>query len=206
MMKSNIVKILLACLICTVAFGTSCILEDKVVQLVFTSTTSADFPENSEDENWTTIAVIDYADQIDDILADNDLARDSVESAILVSAYYGVTKFNQNEDWEISGAILVDRRDISIAQDTIVSYDKVKVRDALGRRIPADLHAGGVNIMDQALAQYIAGTHDPILEFTVANGNVDPDPTPANPIIFDWRAWLKIQVILSETFEVPDPF
>jgi hypothetical protein len=206
MMKSNIVKILLVCMICTLAFGTSCILEDKVVQIVFTDKTSAEFSENSQDENWTTIAVVDYADQIDDILADNDLTREGIETAILVSASYGVTSFEQTTDWEITGAILVNRQDISIAEDTIVVYSSVDVRDALGRQIPATLHGNGVGIMNQALADYIAGTHNPVLEFTVANGDVSPNPSPADPIIFDWKAWLVIQVILTDTFEVPDPF
>jgi hypothetical protein len=187
-------------------FGTSCILEDKVVQIVYTGRTSAEFSENSESVNWTTIAVVDYATQIDDILDDNDISREGLESAILVSASYGVTSYQQAENWEITGAILVDRRDINIAQDTIVTYSNVNVPDALGRRIPAQLHPAGVDIMNQALTQYIAGTHNPVLEFTVVNGDVSPDPTPANPIVFDWKAWLVIHVILEDTFEVPDPF
>jgi len=27
-----------------------------------------------------------------------------------------------------------------------------------------------------------------------------------DPMIFDWRAWLAIQVILNEEVTVPDPF
>jgi hypothetical protein len=33
-----------------------------------------------------------------------------------------------------------------------------------------------------------------------------PLPTPSDPMIFDWRAWLAIQLITTETVEVPDPF
>ncbi|MFH1756133.1 MAG: hypothetical protein ABIA59_10580 [Candidatus Latescibacterota bacterium] len=206
MMKSNIVKILLACVICMAAFGTSCILEDKVVQIVFTDKTSAEFNENSQDEHFLTTVVVDYADQIDDILADNDIDRDSIETAIVVSASYGVTSFTQDGDWEITGTILVDRQDISIAQDTLIKYTRQSIRDALGRKIPAQLHPGGVGILNQALAQYVAGTHNPVIEFTVDNGDVEPDPSPTNPIVFGWKTWLVIQVILTETFEVPDPF
>ena len=139
-MKSNIVKILLACMICTVAFGTSCILEDKVVQIVYTGTTSADFSENSEDVNWTTEAVIDYATQVAKILEDNGITRDDIKSAFLVSAAYGVISFQQATDWEIGGYITVARQDIPVSEETIVEYDNVNVAAALGRRIPAKLN------------------------------------------------------------------
>jgi hypothetical protein len=209
MMKSLVGKFLLTCMICVIcmtAFGTGCILEDKVVQIVFTDKTSAEFTQNSADEQFLTTEVIDYADQIDKILADNDIGRRDIETALLVSASYGVTSFEQAEDWKITGAILVDRRDISIAQDTLISYTNQSIQDALGKKIPAKLHPAGVGIMNQALSQYIEGSHNPVIEFTVANGDVDPNPSISNPIVFNWKALLVIQVILTEEFEVPDPF
>jgi hypothetical protein len=206
MMKSLLAKFLLTCLICAGAFGTSCILEDKVVQIVFTDKTSAEFFEDSEDELFRDTVVVDYADQIDDILEDNGLTRDSLDTAHLVSASYEVTRFEQNGDWTITGAILVDRMDISITGDTLVSYTNQSVREALNNKKKVKLHPAGVGIMNQALSQYIADTHDPVLRYIVVNGNVEPSPGPGNPIVFDWKAWLTIQVLLTETFEVPDPF
>lgn len=205
-MKPNISKILLACMICTAALGTSCILDDKVVQIVFTDKTSAEFTQNSTNEEFLTTEVVDYADQIDEILAENNIARENIETAILVRASYGVTSFEQEGDWEITGAILVNRQDITIAEDTLISYTNQSIRNALGKKIRAKLHPAGVGIINQALSQYIEGTHDPIIEFTVANGDVEPNPSIGNPIVFNWKTWLVIQVVLTETFEVPDPF
>lgn len=205
-MKSKIIKILLACAICTAALGTGCILEDKVVQVIFTGQTSAEFSQNSQSEEFLNTTVVNYTEQIDEILADNDIGRDEIETALLVSASYGVTSYQQAGDWVISGAILVNRQDITIAEDTLVSYTDQSVRDALGKKIPAKTHAAGINIINQALSDYIAGTHNPVIEFTVVNSTVDPTPSAGNPIIFDWKAWLIVQVILENTFEVPDPF
>jgi len=45
-----------------------------------------------------------------------------------------------------------------------------------------------------------------VLEFSVLSGTIVPTPTPGDPMVFDWRAWLAIQLITTEEVEVPDPF
>jgi hypothetical protein len=45
-----------------------------------------------------------------------------------------------------------------------------------------------------------------VLTFTINNGATTPSPSVEDPMIFDWRAWLAIQVILNQGVEVFDPF
>jgi hypothetical protein len=44
------------------------------------------------------------------------------------------------------------------------------------------------------------------LTFTVVNGSVTPTPNAFDHIVFDWRAWLAMQIVIDESVEVPDPF
>ena len=198
-------------LVCLVAFWAGCVLEDKVVEVIYTDQTSAEFQENHQSETFTTPKVVDYADSLDSILADNGISKSDIVSAFVVSASYGVISFTQAHDWIISGAITVERQDIAAGPDTLIKYTSQSVAGALGKKIKAKLEEPGVNLINEALAQYIDDTHDPILVFKVENGSArsdpgDTPPTPADPIIFEWKAWLVLQVILSDTFETPDPF
>jgi hypothetical protein len=76
----------------------------------------------------------------------------------------------------------------------------------LDQVIPAPLNENGVSLINQALQQYLDGTHEPQLEFIIQNGDVVPEPSASDRIQFVWKSWLEIQVIFRETVEVPDPF
>ena len=71
--------------------------------------------------------------------------------------------------------------------------------------VPAKLHEDGVDVLNQALDQYIAGTHSPRLVFIIDNGDVDPEPSSNDNIVFNWKSGLEIHVVVQQEFEVPDP-
>lgn len=197
----------IALLTTLIVSGSGCILEEKVIDIVLSDEISAEFIENHQTEAWTNNEIVDYASEINQILEDNGYSRSDIGEAKVVSAHYGVTAFAGAHDWTINGMVEVRRIDGGIGPwTTVVNYTSVSVAGALGAKIPAALNAGGVTLLNQALADFIAGT-DPILEFRVNNdGDVIPDPSAVDPIIFDWRAWLLIQVVIKETLDVPDPF
>ncbi|NIM18815.1 MAG: hypothetical protein GTO42_02170 [Candidatus Latescibacteria bacterium] len=204
--------IFLSVLVSLVGFIAGCILDEKVIQIVATGETcSEEFEEDSQSEQFSTPSVVDYAKEIDRILADNDLTRDAILDAWLVGASYSVTDFSQTHDWMISGAITVERQDITAGPDTLVEYTQQSVAAALGETIPAVLNGNGVAIINQALQQYIAGTYNPVLVFTVENGTArsspgNTPPSTSDPIVFKWIACVKIQVLIDEAYDVPDPF
>ena len=68
------------------------------------------------------------------------------------------------------------------------------------------LDAAGVELLNQALEDYIAGTADPVLEFAVENGDVDPNPSVQDMLVFDWRGCVAIHIVAGVSLEVPDPF
>jgi hypothetical protein len=203
----NLTRVLpIALLAFVIAAGSGCILDEKVIQIVLSNEVFADFSENHTGASWTNTEVLDYAGEIDKILKDNGYSRDDIDEAKIVSAFAGVTSYGGTTNWMISGGIEVRRIDGTPGPwATIIDYTNASVPGLLGQKQSADLNTAGVTVLNQALADFIAG-QDPVIEFRVVNGDVQPAPSPTNPIVFDWRAWLLFQIVLTEVVEVPDPF
>jgi len=195
----RLIMTLAVCLVPLVAAGC---LDEKVLQIVLTGETSADLSQNETTENWTEAAVIDMGSEIRDILEDNGYDSGDLWGAHVTSVSYGVTTFSQAHDWEISGTITVTYNGNT---QTIINYTSQSVQAALGQKIPAPLEPGGVALINQALEDFLDGI-DPLLAFTINNGSTSPSPSVEDPMVFEWRAWLAIQVIVNEEVEVPDPF
>lgn len=185
--------------------GSGCIMDEKVIEIVLTGETYADFVENEDGADEAETATIDMADELRDILDDNDLSLSDIEDAFVASVHYGVTSFSQAHDWTISGAISVRRVDLSGGFIVIANYTSQSVQGALGQKIPATLEPAGVDVINTALDDFRSGGN-PILEFQVLSGTIAPVPSPSDPMVFNWRAWLAIQLITTQTVEVPDPF
>ncbi len=177
-------------------------LDDKVVELVATGETAADFAQNETNSSWTKSATLDVGEQVRDILNDNGYDDSDIKSAHMTSMHYGVSSFNQAHDWDITGEIAVTYNGNT---QTILNYTSQSVEAALGKKIPATLEQPGVDLVNQALDDFVAG-QNPVLTFTINNGSTTPPPSGVDPMIFDWRAWLAIQVILSQEVTIPDPF
>ena len=176
--------------------------EQKVLDIVLTGETSADFQQNETTSQWTEPAIIDIAQEIANILEDNGYDRDDLESAYIMSSSYGVTSFNQAHDWAISGSITVAYNGPA---QVFVSYTAQSVEGALGQKISAPLQQPGVDVINAALEDFLAG-ENPVVTFTIENGATSPGPSVGDPMIFNWRAWLAIQVIIDENVKVFDPF
>ena len=184
---------------------TGCILDEKVIEIVFRNATCMEFEENHVTENFTTPEIVDVADDIDDALADQGLTRDDITEASLIGGTYQVTVFDHTHDWEISGSITVRRTDISDGPENIVFYTSQSLEDAMPAPVTATLNAEGVDLFNRALDDYLDGDN-PVLEFTVVNGDVEPAPSELDALEFDWQACLKMYVIVEEDYEVPDVF
>jgi hypothetical protein len=203
-MKTTIIASLAAL---TLAFSVTGCLKDKVLEVVAKGETFADFKENHTSATWNTPEVIDLAAEVRKILEDNGYSLSDIKDAKLVGAAYGVTSFAQAHDWLITGAITVARQDVASGSPSIVDYSSQSVAGALGKKIPASLNNAGVDLINQALADFLAGA-DPVLVFTIENGSVGPTPpTPQDPIVFEWRAWITFHLVVDQLVEnVPDPF
>jgi len=205
---SKVFKIMsIPALIVLLALGMTSCMEEKVIEIVLGHETSVDFSQNSASEIFTDTEEIELGTEIDDALADAGFTKEDIVDAFTVSVGYGVTMYEGATDWIISGEVTVERTDILGPRDPVVliNYASQSVPDALGKRISAELTTEGVAVMDAALDDYLGGLY-PTLEFVVNNGSVSPAPSEGNRIIFDWRAWLTMQIIFTQTYDIPDPF
>ena len=192
-----------AALMIPLALGfNSCLLEDREVEIVLNDEHCEKFVEYHTTENYTTPAIIEIGEDLDSLLADNDVSRDQLVNAFLVSATYEVSKFSHTHDWEIKGIITVERTDLTgVGPDTLIVYSDVSLEDELGIKTAVDLHGDGVAIVNQAMDDYIAGGN-PTLLLTVVNGEVEPSPSEGDSLDFIWEACLNVQVIVTIDTEI----
>jgi hypothetical protein len=184
-----------------------CIMKDKVIDLVVTETTCVDFQEDHATVSFVTPATVNYADKMNEILDDNDISRDDIVSARLVSASYGVTAFPHVavHDWAITGSITVEREGSGDGPQTLWAYTSVSVGATLGKKVPMVLNSDGVGVLNKALDDFLAGG-TPILTFRVDNTNVAPTPSVGDPIQFDWSGCIVVDIVTKKDVSVPDPF
>lgn len=193
-------------IVALVALSVPGCVEDKVVEIVVTGETYADFFENETGADTPETALVDVGAEIWQILEDNGYSASDIEDAFVTSVSYGVTSFDQAHDWVLSGAISVRRFDGGPGPwEPIVTYESQSVAGALGQKIAAPLDQAGVDVVNQALDDFLAGAY-PVLEFRVQHSTIVPLPSPIDPMVFDWRAWFNIQLVGSESFAIPDPF
>ncbi len=218
----------LALLLCLVFGGSGCILEDVITDLVAKHTAFLDFEEYHESASWTTPYTLDnYGKELRAALEDigftmppDTLSPDKIKSASLVSARYGVIDIpgTQTHDWRIGGKITV-ARGATGTPETLIEYTNESVQGLLGTKKVAVLNSNGVDVINQALDELVDNinkgnpyTQDPVLVFAVENGSVSAvpgagPPTPADPLEFDWRAWITMEIVVTTTIsDVPDPW
>ena len=173
-----------------------CLLEDREIEVVLNQGFCTTFDEYHTTENYTTPEDLELGEELDSLLVDNDLSREQLIDAFVVSGTYKIDEFSHTHDWEIEGIITVERLDITgVGPDTLIIYTEISLEDELGVVNPVDLHEDGVTIINQAIDDYIAGSN-PTLRLTVVNGEVGPtSPTVSDPIEFVWKACLNMQVI-----------
>jgi len=200
------VSVMLVFLVCLAFGGGGCLMEKKVIEVVVTGETCAEFGEDHDSPMFTTPAMVDYAGEIDRILQDNDLDRSDIEKAAVTSAWYTVTDFTQSTNWLITGEITVARNDVPSGTATVIEYTNQSIPAALGVNVWATLNSDGVDLLNQALSDYISGGAYPVMTFTVANGSVTPTPDPDNRMIFTWQACIKMQIVVKEDVELPQLF
>jgi len=183
--------------------GSDCIFEEKVVQLVVLGSSCTDpFDEYHTTANWDTPEEYDVSDELDAILSDNGIDKSQIISAELVSATYMVTDAPVH-DWTLSGTITIR---YGIDYETIVDYTDQSLWEIDGVAEYADLNDAGVDVFNQAIADYLAGGA-PVLEFATENDAVGPTPpSELDPIDFEWVACLRIYVIVEEEYDWPDVF
>ncbi|MFH1501538.1 MAG: hypothetical protein ABIG03_00690 [Candidatus Eisenbacteria bacterium] len=201
-MKKNLTWVVALLLVGLALGGSDCIFEEKIIELVVTGSTCVDFEEYHVTDNWTTPETYDVSDELDAILLDNGIDKSQIISAEIISITYMMTEPDVH-DWTLTGTITVE---YNTGPQTIVNYTNQMLSEIDGVAKYADLNQDGIAVMHEAIADYKDDLADPIVTFRVENGDVTPDPSGIDPIEFEWRACLRIYVVVEETYDWPDIF
>ena len=204
-MRRIINTAILLLLVVSIAALYSC-LEDRETEIVLNDENCETFDEYRTSAVYTTPYILDVGSEIDSLLEDNDVSREQILDAFLVSASYEITDFPHGElyhNWEFAGVIMVERIGSGNPPDTLLDYnDYITVSDAvIGDKTYVTLHEDGVAVINDALDDFIAGS-DPVLRITVENGDIEPDPSVIDPLVFSWEFCLFLQVITTLDTEI----
>lgn len=182
-----------------------CLLEDRDVQIVLNEDFCKEFPEDHASENWTHSEIVELGEDLDLLLADNEISMDQIDSIFVSGGNYDVTEYTAiDHDWRISGSITIERTDVSGSGPvTLITYDSVFI-DAEYASGPqtVSLEPAGVALINQALYEYLNAGATPEFEISVVNGDVDPSPTTEDRIVFELKACILVQVISTLDVEI----
>jgi hypothetical protein len=194
-----------AALAALVAIGSGCILEDTGIEIVIKDSYCLSFAEDEDSETFTTPSTIDLAEELDEALEDNDVDPDQVVRASMIIATYQVTD-PPAHDWTLSGQITVRRTDVAEGPVVIVDYASQALSDCTAEPVYATLNQAGVDLVNDAIDDYLGGVMRPVLEFSVENGDCSPSPSETDRLIFTWEACVLYYAVVADTLSVPDPF
>lgn len=211
MKKKIVVSLLILALVTLGVLSITGCTEEELIEIVLALEFPADFEQNSADETWDEINIIDLAAEVDKALEGTEYTRQDITKAILNGASYGVTDWTPPQghpDWTIGGRVTVQRTDGAPGPvEELLSYAGVSVKGALGQKIVVSLNPAGVDVINDALKDFVEfPTSEPVLQFVTSNESVDPSPSPTDRIIFDWVVWVRYQIIAPKAFEKFDPW
>jgi hypothetical protein len=203
-MKANLrlLPILLLAAVLTVSLSSCQLMKEKTIELVLTGTTSAEYSYNDVTEDYDVDVTLDFTEELGQILEDADVSRDEIKDAFLVGVEYGAIAL-EGHDWTVSGQIRVERDGTGF--QSLANYTDQSIEAAMGKRIAAPLEDAGVIVINDAMDDFRTGS-SPVLKLKLLGGDVTPDPSVGDPIVFTWKAWLTLQLVVEQKLDVPDPF
>jgi hypothetical protein len=189
-----------------------CVISTRTLTIVVTDFVCTGFEENHDNENYTDeVVTVDdtFFEDLDNVLADNDLSKEDVEAVEVVGAYYQVTDGPDYGPWTVSGKVWVSID--GAPKVLIVTYQSVVVTGPMAHPIRVETVQAGLDELNAALETYLAATNPmdyPTIEFIAdrATGDIDPSPSPEEPLVMNWDGCLSMRVDFTEEYDVYDLF
>lgn len=209
MKKKSVVSLLVLALVALGVLGVTGCTEEEIIEIALASEWPRTFPQGpSADVEFENEETVDLAAEVKAALADTEVDRSDISSAVLNGASYGVSSFSHSHDWTIGGRVIVQRMDPSPGPEvTLLSYGGVSVRGALGAKIPVKLNPAGVDVINAALDDFVNDiSSEPVLRFVTRNETVTPAPDVSDEIEFEWKVWVGYQILAPKAFEKLDPW
>lgn len=204
-MKKTVIFTFVLALVSVASLWIAGCTEEKIIEIALNTEYPADFDQGpSADVEFENVDTVDIAGEVEAALAETEYSRADIADAYFNGASYGVIQFSHPHDWEIGGAVFVQRLDLGGSEVEILSYPPVSVQGSLGSKTAALLAPAGVDVINQALNDFVAGAN-PVLRFVTRNESVTPAPGPSDRIEFTWRVWVQYQIVVVESADIFDP-
>ena len=189
-----------------------CVLETKTLTIVITDYVCIGFEENHDDENYTddTVTFDDsFFEDLDALLADNDMTKDDVEAVSVVGVYYQVTAGPTNPPWTVAGRIWIEID--GGGQVLLAEYEDLLLTGTMADPIRIRTFDPGLAVFNVALETYLSESNPgnyPVIVFTSdrEQGDIDPSPTLGAPFVMSWNGCLSMRVDFTEEYDVFDLF
>ncbi len=183
-----------------------CLLEDRDVQIVLNDDFCKAFPEDHASATWTHSETLEIGEDLDQLLADNEISLDQIDSIFVSGGNYDVIEYTViDHDWLIDGTITIERTDVSGSGPiTLIAASSPKSIEAEYASGPqtVPLEPAAVAMINQALYEYLNAGATPEFELSVVMGDISPPPSTEDRIVFEWQACILVQVISTLDVEI----
>lgn len=203
-MKKPFLKVALIPAVLLLAFASGCnVIEapgganlDDDASLVLHEQFCVQFDENRQSGTFESEIVCDqFQDEILQWLADNNVNLSDICS-IFMSGGEICLKPYQGHDWDITSKVKIKRLDIWDGPQTLLHSQTVTIPDSFDPCYRPSFGYRGVRLVNRALNDLVQGGN-PVLQVSMIYTDVDPEPSPSDPLIFSWCACIDIVAVVG---------
>ncbi len=194
-----------------------CILQTRTITITVTDLICTGFEEEHDDENYTdaTITFDDVVfEEMDEILADNDMTKDDVEQVSVIGVYHQVVTGPTPPPapatgWTVSARLWVE---VDGGEPTLIaSYRDIVLTVPMVEPARITTNDAGLAVLNAALEDYLSEDNPgnyPTIVFHAdrETGDISPSPTEESPLIMTWNGCLSIRADFTEEFDIYDMF
>ena len=193
-MKTTFLSLLLA--ICLVAALTSCIYDPQTGTIVVSEKICVNMDQYETDGDIGARAVCDkFRERLLDDINSHGATMDDIVDISVTSATYKLIKL-KGHDWHLTADVKVSRVDVSDGPATLVSFSNQSIDDLSGKPTNAALNAAGVELLNRALDDLLAGG-DPQVAIELVDESIVPVPSMSDPLEFKWLACVEFQAVVD---------
>ena len=201
-MQKRFARLALISTICVLVFASGCLYDATTGQVVVTEQICVLFRQHQETGTFATTEICDkFKTRLEGLLAENGASPEDVVSLGVVGGTYKVVDSKFDHDWVITSSVTVTRQDdpqgpIMDGPALFVGETTQSLTAAQKNKLTANLDAAGIQLIDDALADVLAGG-DPRVLVTMEGASISPVPSTEDPLDFKWLACIRFQAVIQ---------
>jgi hypothetical protein len=198
-MKQLCARLLMIAVLGSLLAMTGCIVGNN--DIVITDKVCVTLNEVQTTGTFSSFVVCDqFKEQLEKSLKKYNRGKKDVKSIHMVGATFK-TKSVKPHDWNVTANIDIARQDkvdgeYEDGPAPFVEFDDQSLLELKGDKTKAEMHADGVDVVNDALAALVDG-EDPRLVLLIENETVEPTPSETDPMEFRVETCVKFQIVVT---------